>query len=320
MTSTNQTVLITAPGGNIGRSLVPALLNTKKAHLILPTSDASRLKSLLPVTATSSDVTVEQGNITNPAWIRTLLTNHAVCTVFLCLTGKDELITTLNFLDAMQRAGTVKHLLYISGGGDYYTSPEGIKFVFSQCCAEHVLVKSTIELKLMHGGFPWTTTTLGPMLFFDNDLRSQRSLIEEGIFPEPLGELGVSRVSLEDVAQVACALIFNPDHKYAGTRITIGSRKAYTGSEICALWSEALGKDVKMLKSDAVGFDEFEHRMAKMGVPADWSMDLRLMYETFGRVGFGLPNSDYEILKEILGRDSRDYGEWVAQTAKEWIS
>lgn len=319
MASYDHTVLITAPGGNIGRSLVPQLLKTNNSRLILPTSNATRLRSVLPPNVTTSDIIVEEGKITDPKWIQTLLTTHKVDSVFLCLTGTDELVTTLNFLDAMQHADTVKHLLYISGGGDYYTSPAGIQFLFSQCSAEHVLVKSTIELKLKHGNFPWKTTILGPMLFFDNDLRSQSALLEEGIYPFPLGEVGVSRVSLQDVAEVASTLIADPEHKHAGTRITIGSKKAYTGAEICALWGQALGKDVRMPGSDEAGFDDFELWMGGFGAPADWARDMRLMFETFGRVGFAVPEGEYEVLREVLGREAGDYGEWVKETASWWV-
>lgn len=318
-TMSTHTILITAPGGHIGTELVPALLETGRAKLILPTSNPERLKSALPTDSNESNTTVVKGSIKDPVWIESLLREHGVDTVFLCLTGPDEALTTFNFFDAMHKAGTVRHLINVSAGADF-VSAEGTKRLFSACSSEHVLVKSTMELKLLHGNFGWKTTVLGPMLFFSNDERSKGSLVAEGWFDEPLGEAGVSRVSTRDIAEVAKTVILAPEHKHAGTKIWIGSRKTYSGSEVSALWGQALGKDVRMVNSDQLGLQQFEDGMVAKGVPRDWGRDIRLMYELFGREGFAMPEEEYGRLCEVLGREPEDYEKWVLTTGKAWAA
>jgi len=318
-----RTILITAAAGNIGSELIPQLLSHENINLILPTSNSDRLKSKLPSTATAENVKVEQGNIKDAQWIEHILTANKVDSVFLCLTHLDELFTTLNFFDAMQRAG-VKHLVYLSQCGDFL-SPEGVKFLMRHCTAGHVLVKSVIEQKLEYAGFPWTTTILGPTLFSSNDARSKDSMLKDGFFDEPLGTKGVSRVLPSDIALAACNAFLSPD-AWAGKKVMIGSLRRFTGTEVCGLWSKALGgKEINMCTSDEQGLlfseDRFETKVAggRQGVEkTGWGRDLRLMYETFEEIGFGMSEEEYEEQLRLLGKEPEDYEAWVMKTGESW--
>jgi nucleoside-diphosphate-sugar epimerase len=313
-----QTVLITAAGGNIGAALVPKLLQ-HDFKLVLPTSDAARLRSKLAVNASSDRVTIESGSIKDAQWVQSVLTKHDVSVVFLCLTGTDELFTTLNFLDAMQRAGNIKQLIYLSACGDF-VSAEGLEELMRAHSAAHVLVKSTIEQKLIYGAFPWKTTRLGPLLFVSNDLRSKDSMLTDGLFDEPLGEEGVGRVFESDIALAACNAILAPD-RWAGKKINIGSLRRYKGSEVAEMWSRAVGRTVRMCGNDDNGLLTLEDRVeAHIGQKGSsgWGRDLRLMYEAFGRVGFGMTQVEYDSQIRLLGKEPEDYAKWVEETGKAW--
>lgn len=313
MAETPHNILVTAPGGNIGTELIPQLLQKPNWNLVLPTSNAARLQSKLPTSTNPSQLTVEEGSIQDPHWIETLLTTHKIDTVFLCLTGTDELLTTLNILDAMRRAGTVKYLLYLSACGDF-ASPAGVQHTLRICSAEHVVVKTTLEQKLQSSDYPWQTTVLGPTLFFGNDLRSKRDMLEEGLFDEPLGERGVSRVATSDIAQAVCNCIA-AFPKYAGRKVQIGSLRTWTGREIAGLWGGVLGKEIRM----AVVGDEFEAAFSrKIGGDAAWARDLRLMYDTFAQERFGMSEEDYALQVEVLGKEAEDYEAWVRKVGAEW--
>jgi uncharacterized protein YbjT (DUF2867 family) len=284
--SSTPTILITAAGGNIGSILVPKLAQ-EQVQLVLPTSNAAQLeKNLSP----ASNVTIEEGSIKDPQWVEAILRKHQVDTVFLCLTSHDELIIALNFLDAMKRTGTVK---------------------------------ATIEQKLKYGDFPWTTTVLGPTLFFSNDLRSKDSMLKEGFLDEPLGKAGVSRISVPDIALAAHNTLLNPT-KWAGKKIMLGSLRRFTGTETAALWSKVLGRDIKieheaehyeaaypLWKREAFGLDEV---MSKA-----WERDLRLMYEAFGEYGFGMSEEEHRLQVEVLGKEPDDYSQWVQETGAQWV-
>lgn len=314
--SFNHTIFLTSASGHIGQQLVAQLLKDN-VKLILPTSNASRLQSNLPAIASESNLVVEEGSIANPQWVEMLFKKHQVDTAYLCLTATDEMMASLNFLDAMKRAGTVKHFVYISACGDY-ASEQGYKNIVKHCSAMHVLVKPAIERKIQLSEFPWTTTVLGPTLFYDNDLRSKKYIMS-GYFDEPLGEQGVSRVSTKDIAAVARNAMIQQE-KWAGKKIMIGSKKKYTGTETARLWSEAIGKEVKMCPSTTKGLDEFEGAFFEKMPDAGWARDLRLMYETFAVLPFGPTDEEYEMLVECLGREAEDYEEFVRETGKEWTS
>jgi nucleoside-diphosphate-sugar epimerase len=311
-------VLITAAGGNIGSVLVPKLLQ-HDFKLVLPTSDAARLQSKLAASASSGRVTIESGSIKDAQWVQSILIKHAVDVVFLCLTGSDELFTTLNFLDAMQRAGHVKQLIYLSACGEF-VSAKGVEETMRAHSAAHVLVKHTIEQKLVYGAFPWKTTRLGPLLFASNDLRSKGSMLKDGLFDEPLGEEGVGRVFESDIALAVCNAILSPD-RWTGKKVNIGSLRRYKGSDVAVIWSHAIGCTIKMCGSDEKSLLTLEDRVEahmSQGRSSGWGRDLRLMYEAFGRVGFGMTEDQYALQIELLGKEPEDYAKWVEETGKTW--
>ena len=321
--SPSQTVLVTAAAGNIGKKLVPLLLD-HDYKLVLPTSNAARLRSLLPPNS-EGKVAVEQGSIRDPNWISSVLRTYRAEIVFLCVNGSDELITTLNFLDAMQRAGCVKHVVYISACGDF-TSSGGVQETMRTMSTALALVKSTIELKLLHGGYPWTCTRLGATLFFTEDLQSKDSMLKDGLIGEPLGEMGVSRVAPTDIAQAACnAIVYS--ERWSGRKVMVGSLQRYAGSFICKLWSNVLGREIRMTPADVENNDMFEAEVLRaIDSSAEpslensaWVRVLRLMYEGFQQYGFGMTEEDYKTQVELLGREPHSYEEWVTETAKSWL-
>ena len=305
--ASNHTVLITAAGGNIGTALVPQLLSDGM-KLVLPTANASRLQSKIE---SNCNISIEEGNIKDPHWIQSLLQTHNADVVFLCLTGSDELFTTLNFFDAMLRAGTVKHLVYLSACADF-VSQEGIERLMKLPSAGHVLVKNTVELKLKYGNLPWKTTVIGPTLFFSNDLRSKQSMLQHGYFDEPVGHLGVSRVSTADIALAIHNSILNPE-KWAGKKIMIGSKQLWTAREIAKLWSDAIGKEVRPCED----LDAFEKDFTKKA-GVEWGRDLRLMYDMFTLMPFGMTDEEYQLQVDCLGREPEDYEAWVKQNGESW--
>jgi uncharacterized protein YbjT (DUF2867 family) len=316
MASTSN-ILVTAAGGNIGSLLVPMLAN-HNVKLTLATRNAARLQAKL---APAANISIEEGSIKDPQWVETILEKQ-IDTVFLCLTSHDELIVALNFLDAVKRAGTVKHLVYVSACGDFATGA-GLEHLMKTQSAMHVVVKATIEQKLKYGGFPWTSTVLGPTLFFTNDLRSKDSMLAESFFDEPLGKAGASRVSVPDIALAARETLLNPA-KWAGKKIMIGSLQRFTGTESAALWSKALGRQIKIEESTEhyeAAYPQWKREY--FGLDAEmskaWERDLKLMYEAFGEHGFGMSEEEYKLQVEVLGKDPDDYAQWVHENGSQWV-
>lgn len=96
----------------------------------------------------------------------------------------------------------------------------------------HVLVKTAVEQMLQlskvfrEGGR--TYTVLGPTLFFTNDLRAKETLMGPmGVYGEPIGTTGVSRVDVEDIALAVVKVAEDPE-KWNGKKVMIGSKELYT--------------------------------------------------------------------------------------------
>lgn len=312
-------ILITAASGHIGEELIPILLPLNDVRLILPTSNANRLQSQIsshPHYSTDKAI-VEEGAVTNPGWFHGLLTKYNVDTVFFCLTGDNELFTTMNCLDCMEKSGTVKHLIYLSAGAEFHTQ-EGSKAIYKTCTSAHVLVKIVIEQKLLYGELPFTWTVLRPMLFFINDIRAKDSMLTHGIYAEPLPDKPLSRVAPSDIALGVRNIITDNTGKWNSQHIWIGAKKGYTGPQIAKIWSDALGKEIKMLSADEAGMQSLEDHFTEAGHP-NWGRDIRLMYETFALTGFEFPEEEYQKQLELLGKEPEDYEAWVKKTAASWI-
>ena len=316
--SSTPTILVTAAGGNIGTILVPKLAQ-ENVQLVLPTSNAARLEEKI---SPASNVAMEEGSIKDPHWVESILRKHQVDTVFLCLTSHDELIVALNFFDAMKRAGTVKHLVYVSACEEFATGP-GLENLMRTQSAMHVVVKATIEQKLKYGNLPWTSTVLGPTLFFSNDLRCKDIMLNKGFYSEPLGEAGVSRISLPDIALSARNTLLNPT-KWAGKKIMLGSLHRFTGTETAALWSKVLGREINV-ESDTERYEEafpqWKHEATGLDaiMSKAWVRDLKLMFEAFGEHGFGMSEEEYQLQVEVLGKQPDDYEQWVQKTGSKWV-
>lgn len=310
MSYTPKNILITAGSGHIGQELLPLLQSQPATRVVLPTTNATRTRESLQskVEINSDKFAVEEGSIQNPLWFQDLLAKYEVDTVFLCLTGEDELFTTMNLLDCLARSKTVKHLVYLSACFNFADTQEAQR-ALAETSAGHVLVKILGEQKLLYGKLPFTWTVIRPTLFFINDLRAMKSMIQKGVYDEPLGEKGVSRVHPKDIALAVNNVMFD-SAKWAGKHVPIGSQRYYKGSEIAAIWSNALGKPIDTYPATEEGFQLFEKEYAERKNGA-WARDMRCMVESFTRNPYGMNEEQYQQQLELLGKVPEDYETWV---------
>ncbi|KAL8710932.1 MAG: hypothetical protein Q9220_004531 [cf. Caloplaca sp. 1 TL-2023] len=311
-------IFITAASGNIGKPLIPLLLASPSINnIILPTTNASRLTSQIPK---SDRIIVIEGSIQNPQWVESAFLTHNISTVFLCLTGEDELFTTCNFFSCIIRSQSVKHLIYLSACGNLM--PEAVfNDTFGGLIPGHVLVKTVVEQMLQHSKayreVGRTYTILGPSLFYTNDLRGKGTMMGEmGLYGEPIGTKGVSRVDPADIARAVVEVAEDPE-KWNGEKVMVGSRELYTEHDFSRLWSEALGKPIKVAPNSPEGLDHLEKHISAAMSPM-WGRDLRLMYQLFESATFGMTDEEYNKQKELLGREPSSYKEFVKRTGAEW--
>ncbi|KAK3674783.1 hypothetical protein LTR78_005505 [Recurvomyces mirabilis] len=223
----------------------------------------------------------------------------------------------------MKKAGCVKQLVYLSALGDF-TSTEGLQYIMRHSSAGIILVKSVLEHKMIYGDFPWQTTRLGPSLFFSNDIRSKEPIINQGLFNDPVGSIGVSRISEADIAHATAQVIGDPE-RWTGKKIMLGSEHQCTDLEIADLRSDVLKRPVKVCGSDSASLLQVEDHLEAMitggagNEPTGFGRSFTSMLESFDNVGFGMSQAEYDEQIILLGREPKDYAMWVSETGKSWL-
>ncbi|KZL71793.1 hypothetical protein CI238_02408 [Colletotrichum incanum] len=148
----------------------------------------------------------------------------------------------------MFKTPSIEHLVYVSTSGDLTLESAVNGGRLLNMCAGYITVKIISEGKLRYGmpkdSFTWKI--LGPW------------------FPRRVGRLKrVAKVDTADIALGAYKALMDQGHKYNRQKIMMGSLKTYTATEIAAIWTKALGKEIKAAESDVKTLNAFEDLMGK---------------------------------------------------------
>jgi uncharacterized protein YbjT (DUF2867 family) len=176
--------------------------------------------------------------------------------------------------------------------------------------APHFKSKIDIEAKLVASGIPYTVVM--PNNFFQNDLMFQQALMEYGVYPQPLGPLGTSRVDVRDIAEAIVASLTEAGHE--GQRYPLVGPDVMTGPETAGIWSRHLGREVRY------GGDDLKAWAAQSrAYMPEWLIDdLVIMYGHFQRNGLKASAADFERQARILGHPPRRFEDFAAETARAW--
>lgn len=156
------------------------------------------------------------------------------------------------------------------------------------------------------------TTSIRANNFYQNDYWFKDAILGYGVYPQPLGDIGCSRVDVRDIAEAA-AVALTTDASGFQTLNLVGPH-AHTGKSTAEVWSKALGKPVAYAGHD---MDAWEKQAVQM-LPAWMAFDFRLMYEHFLKKGLLATPADIERLTKFLGHPPRSYEAFVDETVKAW--
>lgn len=176
----------------------------------------------------------------------------------------------------------------------------------------HFGAKIPIEMSIKSSGMAWTI--LRPNNFYQNDYWYRDALLQYGVYPQPLGSSGISRVDIRDIADVAVAAFTGGGHE--GQTYNLVGPDAVTGRGCTDTWSRALGKTINYGGED---MDAWENQNSQW-IPAWMAFDFRLMYEFFQKEGLKATPADIDRLTKVLGHAPRGYETFVNETAKAWKS
>jgi uncharacterized protein YbjT (DUF2867 family) len=174
----------------------------------------------------------------------------------------------------------------------------------------HFGSKLPVETAIKASGIPYTI--LRPNNFFQNDYWYKDALLGHGVYPQPIGDVGLSRVDVRDIAEAAAAALTASGHE--GQTYNLVGPEVHTGKTTAEVWSRALGKPI------AYGGNDLE-AWEKQSLPhmPPWAVfDFRLMYAFFQERGLRGTPADVERQTKLIGHAPRRFEDFAAETAAAW--
>jgi uncharacterized protein YbjT (DUF2867 family) len=174
----------------------------------------------------------------------------------------------------------------------------------------HFASKLAIESAMREFDVPFTI--IRPNYFNQNDASLKEPLTAAGIYPMPLGPVGISAVDIRDIAE-ATAITLTSDRHF-GKTYNLNGPEVLSGPRIASIWSALLNREIHYAGND---MDAFEQQMRKQA-PSWSAFDIRMMFQGYLERGFVAEAGDIETLTELLGRRPRRYQDFAEETVAAW--
>jgi uncharacterized protein YbjT (DUF2867 family) len=284
-------VLVTGGTGTVGSQVVRELVSRGATVKVL-TRDPGKTKGLTGVEAV-------QGNLQEPATVRTVF--DGVDAVFL-LNGvsQTEAHEAMMAVSGMRLART-KRLVYLS-----------VHHADAAPWLPHFGSKIGVEAAIQQSGIPFTI--LRPNNFHQNDFWYKDVILQAGIYPQPIGNVGLSRVDVRDIAEAAAVALTTSGHE--GQTYDLVGPGLHTGESTAKEWSRALGKPVRYGGDD---LDAWEQQSLQYF--PDWMVfDFKLMYAHFQKDGLKASPEAIERQTRLLGHPPRSFEAFAKETAAAWLA
>lgn len=207
-------ILVTGSTGTIGRQVVDGLAARHAAvHALTRQPDKTRFPAGVRTVA---------GDMTDVPSMRAAL--HEVDTLFLLnAVTADEVTQALMTLGLAREAGIQRIVYFSVQNSDAFTD------------VPHFTGKYTVERAIEQLDLP--AIVLRPSYFMQNDA-AMKGALQNGVYPMPLGELGVSMVDTRDIAEVAVTSLLRRQQSAAPLArevIELVSPDAITGNDAAAI-------------------------------------------------------------------------------------
>jgi uncharacterized protein YbjT (DUF2867 family) len=280
-------ILVTGGTGNVGAEVVKELQKRKADIRLLVRKEG----------ATPNGVEIAKGDLLDPVSVEKAL--QGVDKLYLLnAVVPDELTQGLIAYD-LARKLKLKHIVYHS-----VFRVDHFKDV------PHFASKLAIENALREFDVPFTI--IRPNYFSQNDVTLKDALTKAGIYPMPLGQVGISAVDIRDIAEAAAIALTSDGH--FGKTYNLNGPDVLSGPKMASIWSRLLGKEIRYSGDD---MDAFEEQMRKRA-PSWSAFDIRMMFQGYLDRGFVAEAGDIETLTQLLGHPPRRYEDFAAETSVNW--
>ncbi len=285
-------ILVTGGAGRVGSAVIRELVTRGATVRALVRSQAAAAK--LPKQAEPA-----MGDLLDPVGVHKAM--EGVDKLYLLnAVAPDELTQALIAYDLAKRL-KLKHVVYHS-----VFKVDRFKDV------PHFASKLAVENAIKSFDVPFTV--IRPNYFFQNDASLKDKLMGPGIYPMPLGTVGVSAVDVRDIAEATAIALTTAGHQ--GETYNLNGPEVLSGARVASIWSELLNKPVQYAGNDT---DRFEAQMQERA-PAWSAFDIRMMFQGYIERGFAAEPSDLQTLTVLLGHPPRRYEDFARETARKWQS
>ncbi|MBC5773036.1 NmrA family NAD(P)-binding protein [Pontibacter sp. KCTC 32443] len=284
-------VLVIGGTGTVGSQAVKELL-ARDVHVRVLTRSAEKAETLPP------GVEPVVGDILDPKTVRSVFND--IEGVFMVNPVSTTETSEGLFAVNGARMAHVKRFVYMSVH-DYE------KAVY----LPHFGAKLPIEEAIKASGMEYTL--LRPNNFYQNDYWYKDAMLKYGIYPQPIGNTGISRVDVRDIAEAAVIALTTSGHE--GETYNLVGPEVQTGQHTAEVWSKALGTTIKYGGDD---MDAWEQQSLQY-LPSWMVFDFRLMYEFFQNYGLKATSEDIERLTKVLGHAPRRFEDFAIETAQKWV-
>jgi uncharacterized protein YbjT (DUF2867 family) len=283
-------VLAIGGAGHVGSQVVKELLKRNAEVDVVVRKEGTKV---------SEGATAVVGDLLDPVFLEKALDGIDKLYLLNAVTP-DELTQALIAYDLAKRV-KLKHIVYHS-----VFRVDHFKDV------PHFASKFALESALHTFDLPFTI--MRPNYFNQNDVGLKDPLMKAGIYPMPLGPVGVSTVDVRDIAEATAIALTTAGHE--GKTYNLNGPDIVSGLAAAAIWSEVLGKEIKYTGHD---MDVFEKQMRDKA-PAWSAFDIRMMFQGYIERGFVAGDDDLETLTTLLGHAPRRYIDFARETAIAWQS
>ncbi|MGZ5426952.1 MAG: SDR family oxidoreductase [Thermoanaerobaculia bacterium] len=281
-------VLVLGGTGTVGSQVVRELLG-KGADVSVLTRDPK--KPLPP------GVRAVAGDLLDPVTVRSAFAGMDGVFLLNAL-GTTECHEGLMAVNGARMAG-VKKVVYLS-----------VHRVDEAPHLPHFGAKLPVEAALKASGIPFTI--LRPNNFFQNDTWYKDAMLGYDVYPQPFGDVGLSRVDVRDIAEAAAIALTGGAAN--GETVNLVGPDVLTATATAATWGGVLGRKIAYGGND---LDAWEKQSLAF-LPAWMVFDFKLMYLFFQEKGLKATPADLARLTALLGHPPRRFDEFAAETARSW--
>jgi uncharacterized protein YbjT (DUF2867 family) len=280
-------ILVIGGTGTVG-ALVVRELQARNAQVKVLTRD--------PAKALPKGVIKAVGDLLAPDTIRSVF--QGVDSVYMANpSGPSEAHEGLNAIVGAKAAG-VKRFVYQSVFG---ADDPSVPIVASKAIIEACLKASGMRHVILR-----------PNNFDQNDVWYREPLMQYGIYPQPLGNVGVARVDIRDIAEAGAIALTSLE---ADSQIyNIVGPQNLTAADVATIWSKVLGRPVAPARES---LDEWEAATGKF-MPPRIAYDLRLLFDLFHKSGFKGSPTDISRQTQLLGHAPRDFKSFAEECVLAW--